>query len=166
MHFLIVSHSLGESECFNESIQLQKAVMEDAQGFICILVMVWNEQLVCCQGTHSYTLGRLVLLSSSHQKLTVTWQNYSRISDFYQTSPCMINVCLRLYVYDLVFQFILGGGGDCRQLVFLLFCSSESLLFGRYSVIIVSEILVFCMAFRVVLITTMVRNFRSSLWVE
>lgn len=76
----------------------------------------------------------------------------------------MINVCLRLYVYDLVFQFI--GGGDCRQLVFLLFCSSESLLFGRYSVMVVSEILVFCMAFRVVLITTMVRNFRSSLWVE
>lgn len=110
MHFLIVSHSLGESECFNESIQLQKAVMEDAQGFIYILVMVWNKQLVCCQGTHSYTLGRLVLLSSSHQKLTVTWQNYSRISDFYQTSPCMINVCLRLYVYDLVFQFIFGGG--------------------------------------------------------
>lgn len=163
MHFLIVSHSLGESECFNESIQLQKAVMEDAQGFIYILVMVWNKQLVCCQGTHSYTLGRLVLLSSSHQKLTVTWQNYSCISDFYQTSTCMIKRLLTIIWFGVPVYL---GGGDCRQLVFLLFCSSESLLFGRYSVMVVSEILVFCMAFRVVLITTMVRNFRSSLWVE
>lgn len=109
MHFLIVSHSLGESECFNESIQLQKAVMEDAQGFIYILVMVWIKQLVCCQGTHSYTLGRLVLLSSSHQKLTVTWQNYSCISDFYQTSTCMIKRLLTIIWFGV--PVYLGGGG-------------------------------------------------------
>lgn len=139
MHFLTVSHSLGESECFNESIQLRKAVMEDAQGFICILVMVWIEQLVCCQGTHSYTLGWLFLLSSPHQKLTVTWQNYSCISDFYQTSPCMINVCLRLYIW-FVAQFTFQGerGGDCPNLfwavfvTFKVFCVHQNHYYNRY----------------------------------
>lgn len=140
MHFLTVSHSLGESECFNESIQLRKAVMEDAQGFICILVMVWIKQLVCCQGTHSYTSGRLFLLSSPHQKLTVTWQNYSCSSDFYQTSPCMINVCLRLYIYDLLPSLHFGekGGGGCPNLfwavfvTFKVFCVHQNHYYNHY----------------------------------
>lgn len=134
MHFLTVSHSLGESECFNESIQLRKAVMEDAQGFICILVMVWIKQLVCCQGTHSYTSGRLFLLSSSHQKLTVTWQNYSCSSDFYQTSPCMLTI-----IYMICCPvYISGGGGDCPNLfwavfvTFKVFCVHQNHYYNHY----------------------------------
>lgn len=109
------------------------------RGSFAYLSWSGSSSLSVVRGHIAIHRGRLFLLSSSHQKLTVTWQNYSCSSDFYQTSPCMINVCLRLYIWFVAqFTFQGGGGWDCPNLfwavfvTFKVFCVHQNHYYNNY----------------------------------